>query len=167
MLLATPTETVFFGDNDSGNHKSFTDAAGRFKFPDPGEPWQVFAQADAGFAQAEFPTGKHDAGTLHLRPWASVRGQFRDGGKPVSGATVLVQPVHLRGLDRPSIQVDTQTVTGPDGRFEFARVQPGAVAVRVLLGPWADPGFRSGASVPLDLQPGQKAELDLGSGGAT
>jgi hypothetical protein len=36
----------------------------------------------------------------------------------------------------------------------------------VYLGPWKDEGFRSGPSVPLDLQPGQKAELDLGGAGA-
>jgi thiol-disulfide isomerase/thioredoxin len=41
------------------------------------------------------------------------------------------------------------------------------VCVAVLLGPWKDEGFRSGPSMPLELQPGQRAELDLGSGGAT
>jgi thiol-disulfide isomerase/thioredoxin len=126
----------------------------------------VFAQADAGFAQAEFPTDQHDAGTLRLRPWASVRGRFRDGGKPVSGALILCQPVHLRGPDRPSIQDDTQTTTGPDGSFEFLRVRPGPVSARVYLGPWKDEGFRSGPHMPLDLQPGQRAELDLGGAGA-
>src|SRR5262249_3871240 len=58
-----------------------------------------------------------------------------------------------------------RTVTGPDGRFEFPRVPSVPVSVRVYLGPWEDEGFRSGPSVPLDLQPDQRAELDLGGTG--
>jgi hypothetical protein len=35
------------------------------------------------------------------------------------------------------------------------------------LGPWKDEGFRSGPSVPLDLKPGERVELDLGNGATT
>jgi RNA polymerase sigma factor (sigma-70 family) len=165
VLLATPTEEVRL--QADGNHKTFTDAAGRFTFPDPGEPCLVVAQADAGFALAELPTGRHDAGALRLRPWASVRGQFRDGGRPVGGATLFLNTVRLDSLDRPRIDTTMmQTVTGPDGRFEFPRVPPISVSVRVHLGPWKDEGFRSGPSEPLDLQPGQRVDLQLGGGGA-
>src|SRR5206468_4128102 len=122
---------------------------------------------DAGVARAEFPADRHDAGTLRLRPWASVRGRFLDGGKAVSGATVVCQMIDLRGADRPSIQDETQTVTGPDGGFEFPRVPPGPAMVWVLLGPWKDQGYRSGPRVPLDLRPGQTVDLDLGGDGAT
>jgi hypothetical protein len=145
----------------------FTDASGRFTFPDPGEPWAVLAQADAGFALVESIADEHNAGTLRLRPWASVRGQFRDGGKPVPGATIFLQLVRLDSLDRPRINpVKMQTVTGPDGRFEMPRVPPFPVGINVSLGPWKDEGFRSGPSVPLDLRPAQRVELDLGCGGA-
>ena len=40
------------------------------------------------------------------------------------------------------------------------------VTVRVLIGPWRDWGYRSGPKIPLDLKPGQKAEVNLGGGGA-
>lgn len=169
VVLATPTDVPHFEENfaiQDGGHRTFTDAAGRFAFPDPGEPCLVLARKDAGFAQVEFPAGQHDAGTLRLRPWASVRGQFRDGGKPVAGATVFVQPIQIFALGRARVQADTQTVTGPDGRFEFARIPPGPVAVAVYLGPWRDDGFRSGPRVPLDLKPGEKVDLDLGGAGA-
>ena len=59
-----------------------------------------------------------------------------------------------------------QTLTDAEGRFEFPRVPPVPVSVRVQIGPWKDEEFRSGPSVPLDLQPGQRAELDLGGEGA-
>ena len=57
-------------------------------------------------------------------------------------------------------------MTDAAGRFEFPRVPPAPVSVRALLGPWRDEEFRSGPSMPLDLRPGQRAEVDLGGGGA-
>jgi RNA polymerase sigma factor (sigma-70 family) len=165
VLLATPTQCADIS-SDHDNQRSFTDDEGRFAFPDSGEPWTVLVQADAGSAHAEFPAGQHDAGTLRLQPWASVRGTFRDGGRLVRGATVLLEPIHLHNPDRPRIQATLQVVTGADGRFTFSRVMPGPVHVHVHLGPWKDEGFRSGPSVPLDLRPGEKAELDLGGAGA-
>jgi thiol-disulfide isomerase/thioredoxin len=167
VLLATPTETVMLERDWGQNHQTTTDAAGRFEFPDPGEPVAVLGRADSGFASAEFPAGHLDVGTLRLRPWATVRGQFRDGGRPVPGATVMLNPIRIDTLDRPSIYGWTQTVTGPDGQFEFPRAAPGPVSVRVSLGPWKDEGFRSGPSMPLDLRPGERVELDLGGTGAT
>jgi RNA polymerase sigma factor (sigma-70 family) len=164
VLIATPTEQLQV--DREPDHRVFTDAAGRFEFPDPGEPWAVVARADSGAASAEFPADRADAGTLRLRPWGSVRGRFHDGGRPVRGATVLLRPARVAGLDRPRVEATLHAVTGPDGRFEFPRVMPGPVSVRVHLGPWKDEGFRSGPSVPLDLEPGGQADLDLGSGGS-
>lgn len=166
VLVATPTEPARTTDGDD-NHRTFTDAAGRFEFPDPGEPWAVVAQTDAGMVFAEFPADRADAGTLKLRPWGAVRGTLRDGGKPVAGATVFVYPIRLDDLSRPRVRDTLQTTTDADGRFECPRVPPGPVSVRISLGPWRDEGFRSGPVVPLDLKPGERAELDLGSGGAT
>jgi hypothetical protein len=165
LFMATPTEQAELRSG-WGNHKTTADASGRFTFPDPGEPFVVMARSGLGFAQAEFPAGCHDAGSLRLRPWASIRGQFRDGGKPVAGATIFMQPVRMDNLDRPRVQGFMEVVTGPDGRFEFPHVPPGPVHVHVYIGPWNDDGFRSGPNVPLDLQPGQRVELDLGGAGA-
>jgi beta-lactamase regulating signal transducer with metallopeptidase domain/protocatechuate 3,4-dioxygenase beta subunit/thiol-disulfide isomerase/thioredoxin len=171
VLLATPTQEAKLSsewDNSlSGNHKRSTEASGRFAFPDPGEFWGVLVQADGGYAFAEFPAGQHDAGTLTLKPWAAVRGRFLDGGRPIRGALILLLPIRIGGLGRPRIDVTLQTVTSADGSFEFPRVPPIPVSVRAYLGPWKDEGYRSGPSVPLDLQPGQRAELEMGSDGAT
>ncbi|HKB01910.1 MAG TPA: sigma-70 family RNA polymerase sigma factor, partial [Gemmataceae bacterium] len=166
VYLATPTE-VFDPSSDIGPHRVFTDATGQFQFPDPGEPWAVFARADSGAASAEFPADRADAGTLRLQPWASVRGTFADGGKPVAGANVFVHRVRLDNRSGPRAQDMLEATTGPDGRFEFPRVAPGPVTVAVGLGPWRDEGFRSGPIVPLDLKPGERGDLTLGSGGAT
>ena len=106
VLLATPTETARASDDEYDANRVFTDEAGRFAFPDPGEPWAVVAKSDAGFAIAEFPADRNDAGTLTLRPWASVRGRFQDGGKPIGGATLFVKPIRVDSLSRPRIQDD-------------------------------------------------------------
>jgi thiol-disulfide isomerase/thioredoxin len=116
---------------------------------------------------ATFPADRADAGRLTLRPWASVRGTFSDGGKPVAGATVFVSPVRLDAPGRVRLQDTLETTTGPDGRFAFDRVPPGPVSVAAHLGPWKDEGFRSAPRVPLDLKAGERADLALGAGGAT
>jgi hypothetical protein len=96
------------------------------------------------------------------------RRAISDGGQAVRGASIDVNPVRIDTLDRPRIHTGDglRTFTDADGRFEFPRVPPIPVSVSILLGPWKDAGFRSGPSVPLDLKPGQRAELELG-GGAT
>jgi thiol-disulfide isomerase/thioredoxin/protocatechuate 3,4-dioxygenase beta subunit len=167
VLLATPTNPAEINTRDSNSQQTATDNAGRFEFPDPGEPFAVIARGDSGFGFAEFPLDHHDLGTIRLQRWASIRGQFHDGGQPVAGARLLLDAVRLEGPEQPKVDFDMQTLTGPDGRFEFSRVPPLPVHVRALIGPWEDPGFRSGPQVPLDLKPGEPAELKLGSGGAT
>jgi RNA polymerase sigma factor (sigma-70 family) len=167
VIMGTQTESADLRPREEHSHTTITDAAGRFSFPDPGEPLVVVARSDAGFVQAEFPADAHDTGTLRLQPWASVRGGFLDGGRPIAGAEIFLQPIRIRGTARPQIEAMMETVTGPDGRFEFARVPPGPVSVNVYIGPWKDEGFRSGPHVPLDLRPGQHLNLDLGGGGAT
>ena len=165
VLLATPTEQAKPSENRD-DHKAFTDENGRFTFPDPGEPWAVFAQSKEGAASAEFEAVQHDAGTLKLQPWGSVRGKFSDGGKPIQGATIFVNSIRLDGLDRPRLYNTQQVKTDTDGRFEFSRIPPGPIMVRVYLGPWEDEGYRSGPCVPVDLKPGGRVDLELGSTGA-
>ena len=165
VLLATPTQEARVSA-DQGNQKSTPDAAGHFAFPDPGAPYAVIARGDDGYAFAQFPAGQNDAGTLHLRSWASVRGQFRDGGRPVQGATILLEPIRIGGLSRPRVDATLQAETDADGRFVFPKVPPIPVSVRASLGTWVEEGYRSGPSVPLDLRPGQRAVLDLGGEGA-
>jgi thiol-disulfide isomerase/thioredoxin/uncharacterized GH25 family protein len=165
VILATPTEVGRLAETDS-NHRVLTDSSGHFAFPDAGEPHAIIARSDRGFALAEFPASNHQAVELQLKPWASVRGQFRDGGKPIAGATVILNLIRLGSLDQPQVYGMLQMVTDADGRFEFPRVPPFPSSVRVLIGPWKDDGFRAGPSIPLGLQPGQRAEVNLGGAGA-
>ena len=50
--------------------------------------------------------------------------------------------------------------TDRDGRFVFPRVPPVKSSVRAQLGVWRDCPITSSRSVPLDLQPGQRVEVE-------
>ena len=113
---------------------------------------------------ATFPAGQYNVGRLHLQSWASVRGQFRDGGEPIEQARFYLDPVRLYDDGRPMINAILHSNTDADGRFTFPRVPPVPVSLSVGLSARYESGFRSGPSVPLDLKPGQQVELDLGGG---
>ena len=55
--------------------------------------------------------------------------------------------------------------TDRDGRFAFTRVPPVKSHVQAQLSVRGDYPFSSSESVPLDLQPGQKVQVDLGGKG--
>ena len=118
VVIATPTEQADFRFNEP-NNETIADETGRFEFPNPGEPFVVIASNDAGFARTDFPANQQDAGQLRLRPWATVRGQFRDGGKPIGGATILLHPIGVSAPGQPFVDLTQQVKTGPDGRFEL------------------------------------------------
>jgi protocatechuate 3,4-dioxygenase beta subunit len=166
VMLATLVESVQLRE-EHYSHRVITDAAGRFRFPDSGEQYVIVAQGAAGFAEAAYPAGQHDAGALTLRPWASVRGQLQEGGRPISGARVYAKPIRIDSIGAPTVDATLWATTDAQGNFTFEHIPSGPTQVTVFLGPWRDEGFRSGPSVPLDLAPGEHAEVRLGDSGAT
>jgi len=88
-------------------------------------------------------------------------------GKPVPSAWVHFEPIRLRSFRSPHIQDGISVKTDRAGRFVFPRVPPVKSSVRAQLSVWRDSPIRSGRSVPMDLQPGQRIEVDLGGAGAS
>lgn len=168
VALATPSYKVGVYDepHTADDLSVLTDEAGRFAFPDPGTAWAVVVSLPEGFASVQKTAGEHDAGVLRLQPWATIRGQYFDGGKPVANAVIDVWPVETSDRQRPRVDKRLTARTDEEGRFELARVAPGAMQVFVILNPWSDPEYRSGPSLPLEVKPGQTVELKLGQGGA-
>ena len=126
-----------------GNHKASHRRGGRFRFPDPGEPFAVVARVRCRVRAGRIPNWPP-------RCWIVAATSMGVGPRPVPRrwqagrcATILLYPIGIDNLDRPRINAMKQSLTGPDGRFEFARVPPGPTAIRVHLGPW-----RTKASAP-------------------
>ena len=171
VVLATASENADLrrdddDNNNNNNNTATTDAAGRFEFPDPGEAFIVVAQSDAGFVMESATAGQHDAGTLRLQPWASVRGVFTEAGKPIARAGLLLEPIENDDVQLPRVNLTMYVSTDKHGRFEMTRVPPGPMLLRADLGPWEDATFRASPHVPLDLKPGETRELSLGTDGA-
>ena len=104
------------------------------------------------------------AGELALRTWAKVEGRLTHAGQPVPAAWIILRPLRLpftASLDIPS---DDSVKTDRAGRFIFPRVPPVKSSVTSLMS--KESPISSDQSIPLDLRPGQRIEVDLGGAGA-
>ena len=75
------------------------------------------------------------------------------------------QPLRLLGPGRPHVQQDLSVQTDRDGRFVFPRVPPIKGNLRAQLSVFRESPLTSSQGVPLDLQPGQTADVELGGKG--
>ena len=121
VLLATPTEVVWDAEYDT--NRVFTDEAGRFAFPDPGEPWAIVAKSDAGYRHRRVP-GRQDR---RRHPDAAARGV---DPRPVPGrwqADRRCQAVRQTDSRRyPQPAADPRRLAGGHRRQRPLRVPAGA-----------------------------------------
>lgn len=83
-----------------------------------------------GCGQVQFDHWPTQVTPLHLQTGATLQGVALDyNGKPLSGATITVEPVTaiVRGRFR---QADDSITAGPDGRFQVPTLIPGEYLVR-------------------------------------
>ncbi len=85
-------------------------------------------------------------------------------GQPVASTWVFFQPVRLHLAASPQIQDLFSVQTDRSGRFVFPRVPPMKASV---TSDWKAPPSTSSQSVPMDLQPGQRVEVELGGAGTS
>ena len=104
-------------------------------------------------------------GDLTLQPWARIQGRLLQAGKPVPDVWISFQPLRLLGPGRPHVQQDLSVETDRDGRFVFPRVPPIKGNLRAQLSVFRESPLTSSQWVPLDLRPGQTAEVELGGKG--
>jgi beta-lactamase regulating signal transducer with metallopeptidase domain/thiol-disulfide isomerase/thioredoxin/protocatechuate 3,4-dioxygenase beta subunit len=150
--------------NGSSDQKVRTDGQGRFSFPAQFERYAIVAAHDRGYAEVSHKPDEQP-GELVLRAWASVEGRLVQAGRPVPGVWVTFGPSRVLGGGSPHIQDNTSVKTDRDGRFEFPRVPPVISSVRAHVSVWRDSPLSSGQSIPLDLQPGQRYQVELGGQG--
>jgi thiol-disulfide isomerase/thioredoxin/uncharacterized GH25 family protein len=146
------------------SQKVVTDSQGRFSFPAQFERYAIVVIHDQGYAEL-YREPDHQPGELPLKAWAQIEGRLVHAGQPVPSAWVTLAPVRILSESLPHIQDNFSVKTDRDGRFVFPRVPPVKSDVRAQLSVWRDYPFSSSQSVPLDLQPGEKARVNLGGEG--
>jgi thiol-disulfide isomerase/thioredoxin/uncharacterized GH25 family protein len=168
VYLATHSQTLNNWPNDtnrtSDSQKVLTSGQGRFSFPAQFERYAVVAVHDRGYAEVPREPSEQP-GDLTLKSWARIEGRLIHAGQPVPLAWINFVPVRLRTESLPHIQDQFAVKTDRDGRFAFPRVPPVKSYVRAQLSVWRDYPISSSQMVPLDLQPGEHAQVDLGGDG--
>jgi hypothetical protein len=173
VYLSTPSQGLTIPQDNyeyvelSSNQSALTDGHGAFTFPAQFERYALIAIHAAGYAEMNLgPDGQ--PGELKLKDWARVEGRLFQAGQPVPSAQVNFEPlrVSLPGVS-PQIQDRFGVMTDRAGRFVFPRVPPAKSSVMALLSVWYESPITSSRSVPLDLRPGERVEVDLGGQGAS
>ena len=146
----------------ASNEKVLTDGQGTFSLPAQFEPYTVVAIHDDGYAELHRDANQQP-GELTLKAWAKVEGRLLKAGRPVASALILFTPIRLgmAGMSSDVIHDASGLKTDRDGRFVFPRVAPRKSSVKARLSVWEESPLTSSRSVPLDLQPGQRVEIDL------
>jgi len=143
------------------NQNVLTDGQGMFSFPAQFERYTIVAIHDDGYAELNREPNQQP-GELRLKAWAKVEGRLLKAGQPVPSVWIFFTPMRLEipGIS-PHIQDDFSVKTDRDGRFVFPRVPPLKSTVNADHSVWRESPLTSSRSVPLDLQPGQRVEIDL------
>jgi thiol-disulfide isomerase/thioredoxin/uncharacterized GH25 family protein len=168
VFLATPSQSLSLSSDPNrmapDQLKAETDVHGAFTFPAQFERFTIVARHPSGYAES---TSRPDEqpGDLTLRAWARIAGRLIQSGRPVPLIGLAFQPSRINRTDRPHIQYDFSAETDKDGRFVLAQVPPIKGRLHADLSVWQDSPLTSSRSVPLDLRPGERVEINLGGGG--
>ncbi|WP_165250540.1 redoxin domain-containing protein [Paludisphaera soli] len=169
VLMATPSQALIYQTQTGEAEDALgarTDADGRFQFAAGFERYTLVARHPKGYAEGAYEA-KVRPGDLTLRPWARVEGRLMQAGRPIATTWVGVEPTRVSVLGRPRIQERYDVETDQEGRFAFAKLPPIPSSVRPQFSVWRDSPLTSGRSLPLDLQPGGRVEVEIGGAGAT
>ncbi len=161
-----PLQLNNYEDNGLAQQRVMTDGQGAFSFPSQFERYVIIAVHDEGYAEVN-RKAKLSPGDLVLKPWAQVEGRLLDAGKPVPSAEIQLRPIRPRFGDLPQINDGLWVQTDRNGHFAFPRVPPVKASLSPYLSVWKDFAITSAHSVPLEIQPAQHIEVNLGSGGTT
>jgi thiol-disulfide isomerase/thioredoxin len=148
----------------SSNEKVITDGQGAFSFPAQFERYALIVSHEAGYAEVPLEPDQQP-GDLALRAWARLEGRLLDAGRPIPSVWVHFAPLRIPSDGSPRIQDRISVETDHDGRFTFHRIPPVKSRVIARISAVNETPIHSSRSIPLDPQPGQRIELDLGGAG--
>jgi peroxiredoxin len=137
-------------DNGEPYPTTKTDPNGRFSLPEPNVPYTVAAVGSAGWGgfSAE---GFRQAGRIKLQEWGRIEGRYVVGTRPAGNRKVKIEHIDS-GEETGYIIARYEKLTDADGKFLIEKVLPGKLRVE-----W----------VPVEVSPGQTANVKLGGRGRT
>jgi hypothetical protein len=135
-----------------------TDSQGRFSLPTRLDADSVVVAGPDGFAQV--PVSKLEPGAfIRLQPWGSIRGRLVRDGKPVADESLgLGMNWHQSG--RPLINLQHQSQTDADGRFEFRNVPPADIQLHSRI-PLNKYSWRLHPLRQVTVFPGRTTEVEI------
>ena len=152
-------------DHFSGGDPAITDVTGRFKHPPQAGSYKLIVVHPDGYRRLDL---EQDAqpGDIQLQPWGQIEGTLWQAGRPVPNASIIVTVLPKREGENSFLRETRQTTTNSDGHFLLPEVPPCRIVLRPLLSVFRSSPITSSRQIPVDLQPGQKLDVELGSHGA-
>ena len=146
------------------------DDTGRFHFPAQDKDFQLVIVHPSGFAHLKSTAEWELTRIIHLEPWCRVEGTFRIGKNPAANMPIEIDVSRLDtfGEQGPRIFSQHRATTGPDGRFVFERVIPGAGRIGRRITFMVNEGASEVASAPsigAKFPAGETVHIDLGGTG--
>lgn len=130
-----------------------SDAEGRFRISEQKDPESLLIVHEKGAAWV--PVAALRQGVISLPEWGAISGELRIAGKPAAGEELmLTEWVNEPELTAPTPQIQMRTQTDAQGRFRFAKVPVGVVAIRRFFDLGRPTPHRS-----LGLGPQQRVEV--------
>ncbi len=149
---------------DYGNADALitTDAVGVFAFGKRLDGSVIFISHPTGWTTVEAgdfsPKMK-----LQLEPWATVTGILVNiKGAPVPGEIVSVEfDVDWGTVDRPHINFNANTTTGPNGEFVLTNAPPGELRLprRIITSTFPNRGWQNAVQTRFYASPGETNDL--------
>lgn len=167
VFLATPTMPVeLSGRTGRGNNNlaTKTNENGVYRFPAQFDSYRIVVVADEGFADMVCHADEQP-GPMRLQPWSRVGGAVTQAGQPMPGQTVTLKPIRLDDPGVPRVNNLLLTKTKEDGAYSFAYVPPGKHSLQSVVSIWQASELTSSEAVPLEINPGQDHQVQLGGNG--
>jgi hypothetical protein len=156
---------------NSGGEFQRSNARGHFEFPPKLEPHTIVAAHPLGFAEVR-ASNVVASGKIVLQPWGRLKGVARVGGGIEPGWAVVLQSDDWRygeeGRFSAPLYLSIKSELSPDGTFVFDRVPPGERKAYLQIKLNDRDSSRSTATThgtPVEIQPGQLAEVVIGGTG--
>lgn len=149
----------------NSNYRVTTDAEGVFEIVPQSDRYALAVIAEQGFARVD-RVARQAPGELRVEQWAQIKGRVVQSGQAMPGCRVYLDTVQGRGGDTPRVTLNWRTETNSAGAFAFDRAPPGPCYVHPYLHFSSESPLQSALSLPLNLEPGAEADVDLGAGGA-